>query len=194
MVTFSQLWLPIVLGAVAVFVVSILVHMVIRWHAADYGKLPNEDAVRAAMRGTAPGQYVTPHCPDMKDLQAPEMQQKFADGPVAMAWVRASGVGSLPAMLGQWFALALAVSFFCGYVAAHVLPAGAAHGTVLRTVSTIAFMAYATGSAMDSIWMGKPWRSSAKYFADALLYAFATALPFMWLWPTAGDFVKGLFH
>jgi hypothetical protein len=194
MVSLSQLLLPIVLGAVAAFIVSSLVHMVIKWHNADYGKLPNEDAARGALRNTPPGQYVTPHCPDPKDLQKPDMQKQFAEGPIALLWIKPNGMGSLPAMLGQWFVLTLAVSTFCAYVAGHVLPPGAAHGTVLRTISTIAFMAYATGSAMDSIWMGKPWSATAKYFGDALLYAFATALPFMWLWPTATDAFKGLFH
>jgi hypothetical protein len=194
MISLTQLWLPILLGAVGVFITSSLVHMVIKWHAADYLKLPNEDAVRSAMRGLAPGQYVTPHCPDMQDLQTPEMQKKFTDGPVAMTWVKPNGMGNLPAMLGQWFALSLGVSFLAAYVAARTLPAGAAHGAVLRVVATIAFLAYATGPITDGIWMGKPWRAVAKDVADAVIFAFATALPFMWLWPTGGDFVKGLFR
>ena len=46
MLTLASLWLPIVLAAVAVFVVSSLIHMVFRWHASDYRKLSNEDEVR----------------------------------------------------------------------------------------------------------------------------------------------------
>ena len=66
----AQLWLPIVASAVLVFIASSLVHMVIKWHNADYRKLANEDEVRAAVRagGPAPGQYVIPYCADMKDM------------------------------------------------------------------------------------------------------------------------------
>jgi len=56
-VSFTQLWIPILLSAVCVFIASSLIHMVLKWHASDYSALPNEDEVRAAIRkGTpAPG-------------------------------------------------------------------------------------------------------------------------------------------
>jgi hypothetical protein len=48
------LWLPILLSAVVVFIISSLIHMVIKWHAGDYNALANEDAVRAAIRAGNP--------------------------------------------------------------------------------------------------------------------------------------------
>ena len=185
MISLTQLWLPIVLGAVFVFVASSLVHMVIKWHASDYLKLANEDEVRAAVRkgAPAPGQYVMPYCMDMKQMQTPEMQQKFAEGPIALMWLRPNGMGNMGAMLGKWFALSLAVSLLAGYVACHSLSAGAPAGNVLRLISTIVFLAYGTGPIVDGIWMGKPWGAVAKDLGDALLYAFATAAPFAWLRP-----------
>src|SRR5687767_7645763 len=107
MVTLVQLWLPILLSAVFVFVASALVHMVFRWHQPDYRKLPNEDEVRAAVRkvATAPGQYSMPHCLGPKDMQNPDVQKKFAEGPVAMMWVLPNGMPSMGRMLGQWFTL-----------------------------------------------------------------------------------------
>ena len=47
----AALWLPIVLSAVFVFILSAIIHMVIKYHNSDYQKLPNEDAVRSAFRG-----------------------------------------------------------------------------------------------------------------------------------------------
>ncbi|HXW97295.1 MAG TPA: hypothetical protein VEI47_06890, partial [Gemmatimonadales bacterium] len=75
MVTLPQLWAPILLAAVLVFVTSSLVHMVFKWHNSDYQKLSNEDEVRAAIRkgNASPGQYVLPHCADQKDMAKPEM-------------------------------------------------------------------------------------------------------------------------
>ena len=65
-----ELWLPIVLTAVFIFIASSLIHMVFKWHNSDYKKLSNEDEVAAAIRAGnhAPGQYVLPHCMDMKEM------------------------------------------------------------------------------------------------------------------------------
>lgn len=59
MVPVLALWLPILLAAVIVFVVSSLLHMVLPFHKSDYGKLQNEVAVIEAMRkaSVSPGDY-----------------------------------------------------------------------------------------------------------------------------------------
>ena len=47
MVALADLWLPILVSGVVVFVVSSVIHMLIPIHRGDYAKLPGEDAVRA---------------------------------------------------------------------------------------------------------------------------------------------------
>ena len=185
MVTLAQLWMPIVLGAVFVFIASSLIHMVFKWHNADYGKLPNEDEVRAAVSkgGATPGQYSMPHCLGPKDAQNPEIQKKFVEGPVALMWVLPNGMPNMGKMLGSWFALNLLVCFFIAYIAAHTLAAGTAPMQVLRVTASIGFLAYATGAISDGIWFGKPWGAVAKDLLDALIYGFAGAAAFAWLWP-----------
>ena len=185
MISLAQLWIPLVLSAVLVFVASSLIHMVFKWHNSDYLKLPNEDEVRAALNKTrpAPGQYVVPHCPDMKDMQKPEVQQKFKDGPVGMVVLRASGTPSMGPMLGQWFALNLVFAFITAYVACKSLPMGASFVAVYRVVSLVTFLAYAGGSVQAGIWMGKPWGSVAKDLLDGMIYAAVTAVTFAALWP-----------
>src|SRR5262245_8077348 len=49
MVSMLALWLPILLSAVLVFVVSSIIHMVFKYHRNDFLPLPDEDAVRAAL-------------------------------------------------------------------------------------------------------------------------------------------------
>jgi hypothetical protein len=185
MISLGQLWIPIVASAVGVFVMSSLIHMVFKWHNAEYRKLSNEDDVRAVMRagGLAPGQYVIPHCADMKDLQLPEMQQKFKEGPIAFLTVRPSGAPSMGPQLGQWFVLNLAVAVLAGYLASKSLATGASFLQVCRVVSLATFLAYAGGSVSHAIWMGKPWSAAAKEVLDAFLYGLVTALVFGWLWP-----------
>ena len=82
--TITQLWMPNVATAVFIFIASSLIHMVFKWHNSDYRKLANEDDVRAALRATSPGpgQYIVPHCADMKDMAAEAMQKKFIEGPI----------------------------------------------------------------------------------------------------------------
>ena len=45
MIGIIELWLPILLSAVFVFVVSSLIYMVTRWHKSDYGKGPRAQLV-----------------------------------------------------------------------------------------------------------------------------------------------------
>ena len=126
MVTIPSLWLPILLSAVLVFVASSLIHMVVKWHKSEYGTLPNEDEVRAAIRKSSPvpGKYVMPFCKDGKEMAAPEMQKKFADGPNVVMYVRENGAVQLGPFLGKWFAYTLVVSLLAGYLARATIPPG----------------------------------------------------------------------
>jgi hypothetical protein len=185
MVTLFDLWLPIVVSAVAVFMLSSLVHMVFKWHNADYRALANEDEVRAVIQkmNPSPGEYVVPHCTDMKQMQSPEFQHKYRDGPVGMLTLRSRGVPDMTRPLIAWFVYTLVVALLAGYVASRVLPAGAEALHVLQAVATIAFMTYVGGSVQNGIWMGKPWSSVAKDLFDGVLYGLATGIAFGWLWP-----------
>jgi hypothetical protein len=185
MVSIGALWLPILLSAVLVFVVSSVIHMVLKYHNSDYRQFPNEDAVRAAIRSgnPSPGQYVTPHVMDMKLMNTPEVRQKFTEGPVGLMLLRKPGPPSMGPLLLQWFLFTLVVSFFVAYVASHVFGAGAAYLEVFRIVGATAFLAYAAGEVPAAIWMGKPWAVVLKDIFDGLVYGLVTAGTFGWLWP-----------
>ena len=185
MVHLTELWLPVLVSAVVVFIASSLIHMVLKWHNPDYRKLPNEDAVQAALNAEkpAPGQYVLPHCMDPKDMGKPEMAQRFTDGPVALVWLKAPGMPAMGGTLAAWFVYALVVAFFVAYLAAAFLPAGTHYLRVFRLVGTATFLAYAAGGVPSSIWMGKPWAVTFKEILDGLIYALLSAGVFGWLWP-----------
>jgi len=185
LVSLTQLWLPILLSALCVFVASSLIHMVVKWHASDYKALSNEDEVRAAIRKAAPGpgQYVMPHCADMKDMGKPEMQQKYQDGPVGFLVLNPNGPPAMGSALGKWFAYSVLVAFTAAYLASRTLASGTHYLQVFRVVGAVSFMAYGFGSIQLAIWMGKPWSSAAKDLADALIYGMLSAGVFGWLWP-----------
>jgi hypothetical protein len=185
MISLAQLWMPIVLSAVLVFAASSLIHMVFKWHNSDYRKLANEDDVRAAIRSSnpAPGQYMFPNCADPKDMGKPEMVQKFTEGPTGFLTIVPPGPPSMGRPLGLWFALNVLVAIAAGYVASRALPAGAGFLAVCRIVGFVTWLAYATGSLSQAIWMGKPWNSTAKDVLDGFIYGLVSALAFGWLWP-----------
>jgi hypothetical protein len=185
MISLEQLWIPILLSAVLVFVASSLIHMVFKWHNSDYRKLANEDEVRAAIRSAspAPGQYIIPYCTDPKDMQKAEVQQKFKEGPVGFLTLRAPCAPSMGKPLTRWFLLNLIIAVVAGYLASKTVPVGASFLAVCRVVSLVAFLAYACGSLQNAIWMGKPRNSAAKEVLDAFIYGLVSALAFAWLWP-----------
>src|SRR3990172_9025872 len=102
---FGSLWLPVVVSAVAVWIASAVLHMLLRYHTADHRKLPNEDAVGGVMRkgAPAPGLYFLPHCPDPSQMKDPGVIKKFTDGPVALVAVMESGPPRLGKHLVQCF-------------------------------------------------------------------------------------------
>jgi len=185
MVSLLQLWAPILLSAFLVFVSSSLIHMVIKWHNSDYGKLSNEDEIRAAFRkaNPAPGQYVTPYCMDQKDMNSPEVKQKYMEGPVGFFYLLKPGAVNMGPTLGKWFVFNIVVAYFVAYVASRALPAGTEYLKVFQIVGTVGFLSYAGGAIPSSIWLGKPWGVTFKDIVDSLIYGMVTAGTFGWLWP-----------
>jgi len=185
MISLPQLWLPILVSAVLVFVASSLIHMVVKWHNSDYLTLSNEDEVRAAIRKTnpAPGQYLLPSISDMSQLKTPEVQRKFTEGPVGFLALKKSGTPNMAPALVQWFVFALVVSIFAAYLGSRTLSLGTQYFKVFRVAGTIGFLGYAAGAVPAAIWMGKPWRSAEKELADGFIYGLLTGGAFGWLWP-----------
>ncbi len=180
-----SLWLPILLSAVVVFVISSLVHMVLKWHAADYNTLPNEDAIRAAFNAgkPAPGRYVIPHCKEMKDMASEAMKKKYAEGPVGHITLLPSGQPNMGKYLGMWFVLCVFISTVAAFLTVRLIPHQYSYAMVAAKLTfAVSFIGYGFGTLQASIWEGRPWGSSAKYLLDAALYALGTGAVFYWLW------------
>lgn len=184
---FGSLWIPVIVSAVAVFLGSSIVHMALKYHKADYRKLPGEDAVRDALgkADPAPGVYMTPWCGDMKEMKDPAMLAKFEKGPVALLTVYPKGAPSMPKHLTLWFLFSLFVSFTAAYIARHTLQPGADGLLVMRITGTVAFAAYGLSHVSDSIWKGQPWSNTLRALLDAVIYSVLTGLVFRLLWPAA---------
>lgn len=185
MVELVSLWLPILLSAVAVFVVSSIIHMALGYHAADWGKVPAEDAVLDAMRGfkIPRGDFMLPWPTSPAEARSPAFIEKRNRGPVIAMTVFPAGPSSMGKSLVLWFVYTIVVSVFAGYVAAITLPPGAPYLSAFRIAGTVAFAGYALALWQDSIWYGKSWGTAARSTIDGLIYALFTGGVFGWLWP-----------
>lgn len=185
MIALSALWMPIVLSGVAVFVVSSILHMALKYHRADYKNIPNEAEVLAglAKAGLPPGSYHFPYCESMKEMGTPEGLEKLRRGPVGMLTLLPNAPMSMGKYLGGWFVYCLVVSFFLAYLSGRTLAFGIDYLIVFRFVGTAAFLAYGLGGVVNSIWMGVPWSNTLRATFDGLIYALITAGCFGWLWP-----------
>jgi hypothetical protein len=187
MTALSALWLPILLSAVVVFVVSSAIHMLSLWHKNDYPKLPNESQVMDALRPLAipPGDYMMPRASSMEEMRSAAFTERLQKGPVLIVTVMRPGAMSMGKSLGGWFAYALIVGILAAYVAGRALPPGAAYLDVFRFAGVTTFIAYAVALWQMSIWYHRAWSITLKSTMDGLMYALLTAGIFGWLWPSA---------
>lgn len=184
MVPALSLWLPIVLSAVGVFVVSSIVHMFLPWHRGDFSPVPNEDAAMDALRPVPPGDYIMPYAGSPEAMKDPAFIEKRNRGPVVFMTVyplhKATSMGP---QLMMWFLYSLIVSLFAAYMAGRAVGPGADYLEVFRFAGTSAFGAYSLALMQNSIWYGRRWSTTLKSMLDGFLYACITAGFFGWLWP-----------
>jgi hypothetical protein len=181
----TALWLPILLSAVLVFVVSSIIHTVLPWHKGDYRTMPDQDKVQEALRPFAipPGDYMIPRPATRQDMRAPEFLEKAKKGPVMVVTVMPNGMMGMGKSLAGWFVYAVVVGMFAAFVAGSALPPGAAYAQVFHFASITAFVGYSVALWQMSIWYRRAWSTTVKATIDGLIYALLTAGVFGWLWP-----------
>ena len=187
MVPLTELWFPILLSAVFVFLVSSILHMVIPIHKGDFKKMPGEDKVLEAMRSQnlQPGSYMFPCAESMKDMATPEMIEKCNKGPVGIMTVTVSGPQGMGKNLVMWFIFSVIIGIFVAYLASLSLSHGADFWAVFRLTATAAILGYGATHIVDSIWKWQKWGITIKFIFDGVLYGLVTAGTFAWLWPAA---------
>jgi hypothetical protein len=185
MTSLLALWLPILLSAVAVFIVSSIIHMFLPWHKNDYLRLPNEGKILDALRpfSILPGDYIAPRVNSRDDLKSTEFKERMEKGPVMVLTVRPNGMWKMGVTMFLWFFYSLIVNLFAAYIASRALPEGAYYLQVFRFVGASAFMGYSFALWQMYIWYGRSLSTTLKATIDGLIYALLTAGIFGWLWP-----------
>jgi hypothetical protein len=179
----AQLWMPIVVSAVLVFVVSAITHMLIPARQTEWGHLAKEGALQEALRGAKPGLYGFPMPADPGQRGKPSALQRWAEGPSGWLALVHPGPINMGRNLGLSLLMNLFVSMMAAYIAAHALGVAPHYRAVFRIIASIGFLAYAVGPIYEAIWFWKPARSLAYTAVDALLYGLVMGGSFGWLWP-----------
>jgi hypothetical protein len=179
-VTILSLWLPILLSAVIVWVLSSLVWTVMPHRKKEFSGAPNEEAVRSALRDAAPGQYWVPWGQDFKDAG---LHQKYKEGPTGIIQLWQPGMPNMPKNLGLSYLYYVVVGIVVAYITSRTLGSGAEYLQVHRVAGCVAWVAYSFAVIPESIWFGRPWSSTVKTLFEALAYGLFTGGVFGWLWP-----------
>ncbi len=186
MVLLSQLWLPVLVSAIVVFLASFLAWMVLPHHKKDIKTLPNEKALTDHLRSLAlpAGTYMWPGCQPGQGMDSQEFKDRYAAGP----WGSINVLASRPNFgrnLVLTFLFYIVVSVFVGYLSSLARPAGAAFLPVFRVAGAAGVLAYCAGSIPNAIFFGKPGRFVLTDLVDGIVYGLLTGATFALLWPGA---------
>lgn len=184
MTPFMSLLLPVALSAVAVFVLSMVIHMT-PWHRGDYVRLPDEDGVMSALRpfNIPPNDYMVPHPGSGEYMKSKEYDDKQNAGPVVVMTVIPAGPWKMGKLMGTWFLFIVVVAASVACVVGTFLPPGGGKHMVFHHIAVITFLSYAMGAVPLSIWYQRKWSTTFRYAVDSLLFALATGWIFSMMWP-----------
>lgn len=179
----TTLWLPIVLSAVFVFIVSSVIHMFVGYHLKDFKTVPSEEKVMDSLRdfNIEAGDYLMPNPENRAKMQSEEFQAKVKAGPVTYLMVRTPNEPMGKKFI-LWFLYCILISVFSAYLGSHAVGPEGNYLDVFRFVGCAAFMGYSLAFLQDGIWLGKNWPAVSRSVFDGLLYALVTAGTFGWLW------------
>ena len=186
MTALTALWLPILVSAVAVLVVSSIIHMTPLWHKTDYPRYPDEARVLDALRpiGIPPGDYLLPRPANTAEMRSPEFREKMKRGPVVVMTVMPPWSGSMAGNLSQWFVYCLVVSVFAAFIAGSAVPPGSPPFAAICWFAGItAFLGYTLALFQMSIWYKRAWAMTFKATVDGILFAVVTCAMLTWIWP-----------
>ena len=176
----SNLWLPVVLSAVALFFASFLSWMIVQLHKQDWIKLKNEDEFLAAARqvGLTRGSYMFPSCNTPEEMKSETFKKKWEAGPCGIITV-------FPKVNMLWklaltFVYFLVVSFCLAYLATIALTPATSFIDVFRFFATAALLTFLSAIVQHAIWFHC---RIVGHVIESVVYAIITASIFATFWP-----------
>jgi hypothetical protein len=183
------LWLPILLSAAAVWIVSIVASMALPHHKGDFIGLPasQEDGLMEYLRGSGikPGNYLFPDFRDPRAMKSTQVQKALNEGPVGHL-----SVWKTPLTMGDKLAATFIVHFVVSTLIAYLTrialpgpPAAAPFAKVFQVAATAGILAYCFSFLPSAIWWGSYKRTIVANVIDGIVYGAITGAIFAWRWP-----------
>jgi hypothetical protein len=180
----TPLWLPILLSAVAVWILSALVWMAMPHHKQDFIRLPDEDGFMDYVRqsGIKPGNYVFPDFRGREAMKSPKVEKALNDGPVGhlSLWPTPLTMGG---KMVATFIVYLVASILIGYLTRVALPGAAPFAKVFQVAGTAGILAYCFSFIPNAVWFGSYRRTIVANIIDGIVYGLITGAIFAWRWP-----------
>lgn len=200
----TNLWLPILLSGVGVWIASAVAWMAIGHHKKDRDPIPagNEQALMDAITrlNITPGNYGFPDFCQHDKLPRKErteaLKALYDRRPYGMlrVWGEMSmGLNMLATLL--FFLVTSAVIAYLGWatlphrttsetvVGVPALTPGATFAHVFQVIGTAGILAYCFASFPGDVWFQKKRRAMLMDAIDGVVYGLITAAIFAWLWP-----------
>jgi hypothetical protein len=187
-----DLWLPIIVASVIVFIASFISWMVLPFHKKDFRKLKDEEALfkTLAAMDAEPGMYMFPSCDDPSRMKDPEYKKQWLAGPHGSILL-CPAAPNFGRNLLLVFVFYLVLSFFVAYLASFTVTADAGFGHVMRVTGTAAVLGYVFAAIPNAIFFGKPLRATVLDAIDGIVYGVLTGMIFAWMWPEAETLLNG---
>lgn len=181
----TQLWLPILLSAAAVWFWAFLSWALLDLHAGDYKRLPDEERFRAAVGplDIPPGQYCVPFSKS-SERNSPEAKAKWEQGPRAIVNVWSAKI-SMGSNMALTFGVCITSSVLAAYVGHLALPPGSGFAKVMQVMGTIGVLTHCFAFLPNMIWFQYSGRIRALAVMDGLVQGLAMGAVFAAMWPKA---------
>lgn len=179
------LWLPILLSAGIVWIVSAIVWMALPHHKRDYIGLPDEDGFMDFIRKSCitPGNYAFPDCHKPGAMKSEKVQKSWVEGPVGHVSVWRTPLTMGDKMVGT-FIVYLVVSTLIAYLTRVAIPGAASFAKVFQVAATAGILAYCFSHVPNAIWWGSYRRTIIANIIDGIVYGCITGAIFAWRWPS----------
>jgi hypothetical protein len=183
------LWLPILLSAAAVWIVSTIASVALPHHKQDFIALSDENGLMDDLRksGIKPGNYLFPDFRGREAMKSEKVQKALNEGPVGhlIVWKTPLTMGD---KLVATFIVYLVVSTLIAYLTRVALPAapGATpppFARVFQVAATAGILAYCFSFLPSAIWWGSYRRTIVANVIDGIVYGAITGAIFAWRWP-----------
>lgn len=178
-----DMWLPILVSGVLVWIAGFLMWMLLGLHKNEWLELPDERGFMGAMleMGVKPGQYAFPFSDNGKRMKDPEFQERMNRGPLGYARIWPG-----PPNMGLFMAGTLAVNWviavFVAYIGSLAAFPESPYLAKFRVIGATAVAIYTLGRLPNDIWFRTPPASVGRNLFEGVVYGLLTAGTFAWLW------------